>query len=147
MNEAVWMGSHADLGCSRPIRSKTSLRRHPLITNTPTLTSMLPTAHFCSSFTKGKMVSNQSYAASSSLFPMFLAWQHLIMNALQPGMDMGCSAHAIEQPCSAQILISALIWSRTGDIHCLGMATDPLCDRLHSQISSEGPGALQGQTL
>lgn len=30
MNKAVWMGLHADLGSSRPIHSKTSLRRHPL---------------------------------------------------------------------------------------------------------------------
>lgn len=61
----------------------------------------------------GKMVSNQPYtASSSSLFPMFLAWQHLIANAPLPVMDTGCSLRASEQPRSAQIPISARIWSR-----------------------------------
>lgn len=76
---------------------------------------------------------------------MFLVWQHLIRNAPQPGMDTGCSAHASEQPWSPQIPIFALIWSRTGAIHCPGMATDLLCVCLQTQVSSERPGAQQGQ--
>lgn len=82
------------------------------------------------------MVSEQPYTASSSL-----VWQRLITT----WVDLGRSARANEQPCSAQMLISALIWSRTGDIPCLGMAADLLCVRLQSQMSSEKPGAQQGQ--
>lgn len=148
MNEAVWMGSHADLGCSRPIHSKTSLRRHPLNHRQ----HPYPDQHAAHS-----AFLQQLYQGEDGIKPvlhcLLLPVSHVpclaaFSNECTATWDgYGVLSHASEQPCSAQILISALTWSRTGDIHCLGMATDPLCDRLHSQISSEGPGALQGQTL
>lgn len=125
MNEAVWMGLHADLGCSRPIHSKASLRRHPLNHKHPYPDRRA--AH------RGFM--QQLYQREDDIKPALhclllpvshvLCGQHLITNAPQPGMDTGCSAHASEQPCSAQILIPALIWSRTGDIPLSGNGHRP----------------------
>lgn len=93
----------------------------------------------------GKVVSNQPYTASSSWFPMFLAWQCLIMNAPLPVMDTGCSPHASEQLRSDQIPISARIWLRMGVLPLSGnghKATS--CLSLFS-VRSERLGALQGQ--
>lgn len=76
--------------------------------------------------------------ASSSLFPMFLVWQHLMMPGMapQPGTYARCSACTGEKPCSAQILTSALIWLRTGDITVSGNSHRP------ALYSSPVPGWL-----
>lgn len=99
-------GLHTDLGCSGPTQSKTSLRRHSL--KHKHLANMLPAGDLCSSFTKGNKISEQPYTVSSSLFVTSLVWQHLITTWVNPGS----SAHASEQPCSAQVLISAPVKDR-----------------------------------
>lgn len=93
-------------------------------------------------YQREKMARNEPYPASSSLFPIFLVWQHLIMNVSQGGTGMEYSAHVSEQPFCAHIATSAVICNQEIS---LGIATDQLCVCFQSQMSSERPKALQGQ--
>lgn len=134
VNEAVRMGLHAEDGfeCrsgllqAHPLKHKPqSLRRHPLNHKHPYPDQRSAHRGFMQQLYQRE---EGNKPASFSLFPMFHAWQHLIMNTPQPGMGARCSACAGEKPCSAQILISALILLGTEDIAVSGNGhRPPLC--------------------